>query len=187
VVSMGGCKNPVAQGSSGSNSELAEQMDTRFDEIQAQLAMLQSQIQSSSVSPAPAQEPMQAPLTLNPVEPQPASSYSSEATKRARIAQLAQKPRYVATRQTSSKKTTRKSSSKSSVSKEKQHIRVAVPVATIQTALQNAGMNPGKIDGRVGERTIAAIRAFQAKEGLKADGIVGAQTWSKLQAYAAAR
>ena len=65
----------------------------------------------------------------------------------------------------------------------KKHIRVNASTKSVQMALKNAGFNPGPIDGVCGERTIAAIRAFQAKEGLKVDGIVGSQTWAKLSAY----
>lgn len=36
------------------------------------------------------------------------------------------------------------------------------------------------IDGQFGQRTTASVRAFQKRSGLKADGVVGAKTWSKL-------
>ncbi len=53
----------------------------------------------------------------------------------------------------------------------------------IQTALYNAGYNPGSIDGKIGRKTREAIRAFQEANGLKADGKVGAKTWEVLQQY----
>jgi murein L,D-transpeptidase YcbB/YkuD len=65
----------------------------------------------------------------------------------------------------------------------KKYIRVPVSVKTVQTALKKAGYNPGSADGVCGEKTIAAVRAFQAKEGLKVDGVVGQATWAKLSAY----
>lgn len=46
----------------------------------------------------------------------------------------------------------------------------------IQQALKDSGFDPGPIDGLRGRRTINAIKAFQASNGLVADGIVGPQT-----------
>jgi murein L,D-transpeptidase YcbB/YkuD len=40
------------------------------------------------------------------------------------------------------------------------------------------GKNP--IDGKFGEKTDVAVRDYQSKNGLYADGIVGAKTWTKL-------
>jgi hypothetical protein len=53
----------------------------------------------------------------------------------------------------------------------------------IQTALKNAGMYTGKIDGKIGPRTKAAIELFQKQNGLTADGKVGQKTWDKLKAH----
>lgn len=53
-------------------------------------------------------------------------------------------------------------------------------VRDIQAALQLAGFNPGPVDGVRGRQTIAAIKAFQAKNGLSPDGIVGPKTAAKL-------
>jgi peptidoglycan hydrolase-like protein with peptidoglycan-binding domain len=66
------------------------------------------------------------------------------------------------------------------------HIRVNVPVRTVQSALRNAGFTPGPIDGKVGERTVAAIRAFQGAQGLTVDGVVGSRTWARLRNYSGA-
>jgi peptidoglycan hydrolase-like protein with peptidoglycan-binding domain len=53
----------------------------------------------------------------------------------------------------------------------------------IQTALSNAGYNPGPIDGKAGKQTIEAIKAFQIANGLEGDGKVGKKTWSLLKEY----
>lgn len=52
---------------------------------------------------------------------------------------------------------------------------------SIQTALKNAGFYSGTIDGKIGRKTKEAIKEFQKANGLKPDGIVGKQTWTKLQ------
>lgn len=49
-------------------------------------------------------------------------------------------------------------------------------VRTVQTKLKNWGYYNGTVDGIYGWRTANAVRAFQKKNGLKADGIVGDQT-----------
>jgi peptidoglycan hydrolase-like protein with peptidoglycan-binding domain len=53
----------------------------------------------------------------------------------------------------------------------------------IQQALKNAGFYSGKIDGTIGPKTKKAIEEFQAQNGLKADGKVGARTWKALSAH----
>ena len=54
----------------------------------------------------------------------------------------------------------------------------------VQQALKNAGFYQGAVDDKMGPVTRDAIREFQRVHGLKDDGIVGAQTWTKLSAYA---
>ncbi|WP_296945744.1 TIGR02594 family protein [uncultured Massilia sp.] len=56
-----------------------------------------------------------------------------------------------------------------------------IQVRHIQEALRAAGCDPGPVDGIWGRRTIAAVTAFQRREGLAADGIVGPRTWAALQ------
>lgn len=53
-------------------------------------------------------------------------------------------------------------------------------VIALQEALHSAGFDCGKIDGIFGDKTKAAVIAFQKARGLKVDGIVGKQTVTKL-------
>ena len=53
----------------------------------------------------------------------------------------------------------------------------------VQLALQNAGYNPGKIDGRIGKQTREAIKAFQKANNIPANGKVGKRTWELLRGY----
>ena len=71
----------------------------------------------------------------------------------------------------------------SSPSSEKSDVlRVSgVSPTQLQKALHRAGFNPGPIDGRIGKKTRSAVRAFQRRNNLKADGVVGERTWSALQ------
>lgn len=61
-------------------------------------------------------------------------------------------------------------------------IRVSgVSVSDVQRALNHAGFDAGPVDGRMGKKTKAAIKAFQRANGLKADGVVGDRTWKLLR------
>ena len=53
----------------------------------------------------------------------------------------------------------------------------------IQKALTAAGYYQGPVDGVIGSKTKAAIRAFQEANDLKVDGKVGPKTWAKLEAH----
>ena len=55
-------------------------------------------------------------------------------------------------------------------------------VRGVQTQLNALGYDTGGVDGIAGRRTDAAIRAFQAENGLTVDGIVGPQTLRALEA-----
>ena len=55
-----------------------------------------------------------------------------------------------------------------------------VTAIEVQKALVRAGYDPGPTDGRFGKKTKKAIKAFQRKNGLFADGIVGDKTWALL-------
>jgi uncharacterized protein (TIGR02594 family) len=57
-------------------------------------------------------------------------------------------------------------------------------VRQIQQALKDKGFNPGEVDGVWGRNTIAAVRLFQTRNGLKPDGVVGPQTAAALFAGA---
>lgn len=50
----------------------------------------------------------------------------------------------------------------------------------LQERLNELGFNCGVVDGVFGEKTKAAVIAFQASRGLSADGVVGQNTWRKL-------
>ena len=53
-------------------------------------------------------------------------------------------------------------------------------VKTLQTALKDKGFYSGKIDGIYGKKTVSAVKAYQRKNGLKADGVAGPKTIGKL-------
>lgn len=58
-------------------------------------------------------------------------------------------------------------------------------VRDLQKLLASLGYRPGPLDGVWGRRTAAAVREFQAAQGLTVDGIVGPQTRRALLAQAA--
>ncbi len=53
-------------------------------------------------------------------------------------------------------------------------------VKTVQRLLTALGFNTQGIDGIFGSNTEIAVDAFQNARGLKADGIVGVNTWNAL-------
>ena len=54
-------------------------------------------------------------------------------------------------------------------------------VSALQTVLNENGANPPLVlDGDFGPKTDASVRAYQARTGLKADGVVGPLTWASL-------
>jgi len=70
------------------------------------------------------------------------------------------------------------------------YIRLGSSGATVrdmQTKLKALGIYYGDITGNVGSKTEAAIKAFQKKNGLTADGIAGPQTLAKIDAAYAAK
>ncbi|HXV19004.1 MAG TPA: peptidoglycan-binding domain-containing protein [Candidatus Omnitrophota bacterium] len=74
-------------------------------------------------------------------------------------------------------------SADSPASKKSAYIRVSgVSVKQVQRALLNKGYDPGPVDGKMGKKTKSAIKQFQRSNNLKADGIIGQRTWSRLSA-----
>ncbi|SHF24173.1 TIGR02594 family protein [Kaistia soli DSM 19436] len=53
-------------------------------------------------------------------------------------------------------------------------------IIDIQIALAKLGFTPGPLDGIWGRQTAAAVRAFQAKNNLEVDGIIGPMTLAAL-------
>ena len=60
------------------------------------------------------------------------------------------------------------------------HVSGVAPI-DLQRALLRAGFDPGPVDGRLGKKTRSAVKAFQKKHHLTADGVVGDKTWAALQ------
>ncbi|MBN9084314.1 MAG: N-acetylmuramoyl-L-alanine amidase [Rhizobiales bacterium 62-17] len=56
-------------------------------------------------------------------------------------------------------------------------------VEAIQRALARAGFDPGPVDGKLGPKTLAAIKAFQKAHALLVDGIAGPMTQAALLNY----
>nr|WP_281379017.1 L,D-transpeptidase [Chthonobacter rhizosphaerae] len=56
-------------------------------------------------------------------------------------------------------------------------------VVKMQVLLDRAGMSPGVIDGYMGLNVRKAIVAFEAAQGLPADGVMDGATWSALSLY----
>jgi Putative peptidoglycan binding domain len=53
-------------------------------------------------------------------------------------------------------------------------------VKAVQKALQDKGMDPGPVDGRMGPKTMAALKAFQKDQKLTESGRLDDQTREKL-------
>ena len=58
-------------------------------------------------------------------------------------------------------------------------------VAALQFMLKRVGYSPGSIDGGYGPGTVAAVKSFQSKRGLGADGVAGKATLKALRHKAA--
>ncbi|MFF7640759.1 peptidoglycan-binding protein [Streptomyces canus] len=54
-------------------------------------------------------------------------------------------------------------------------------VAEAQCLLRRAGISPGGIDGMFGPLTLRAVKTFQDRAGLTADGILGPHSWKALR------
>ena len=76
------------------------------------------------------------------------------------------------------------SETEESKAKQESNIKVTHPtVIQIQTALKNAGFDSGAIDGKMGQKTREAVRAFQKANHLKVNGKVNKKTWNILKEY----
>jgi peptidoglycan hydrolase-like protein with peptidoglycan-binding domain len=53
-------------------------------------------------------------------------------------------------------------------------------VKEFQTLVKSKGFDPGTIDGKYGDNSIAACKAFQGYAGLSVDGMCGDKTWAAL-------
>ena len=62
----------------------------------------------------------------------------------------------------------------------------AAAIRTLQAALSKVGCYTGEVDGVGGPLTTAAVRSFQAAEGLAVDGVYGSSTKSRLATAVAA-
>lgn len=62
-------------------------------------------------------------------------------------------------------------------------LRVNVNPEKVQSALKAAGVYTGRVDGKIGPGTKAAIVEFQKSHGLKADGVLGKKTWEELKEF----
>ena len=54
-------------------------------------------------------------------------------------------------------------------------------VKASQTKLNALGYNCGDVDGIFGDKTLAAVKAYQTDKALLVDGMVGSQTWGALR------
>ena len=59
------------------------------------------------------------------------------------------------------------------------HVPGVTPKA-LQAALKKSGCYTGPVDGDLGKKTKKALKEFQKKHGLSADGVVGERTWALL-------
>ena len=53
-------------------------------------------------------------------------------------------------------------------------------VKEFQTKVKEKGFDAGAIDGKYGDKCVAACKAFQGAMGLSVDGICGKNTWAAL-------
>ncbi len=78
------------------------------------------------------------------------------------------------------KKTAVKTAVKKVVAKKAVKTISAAKIKAAQQILAKDGLYKGKVDGMIGPMTTNAVKAFQKKNGLKADGIIGPITLKKL-------
>ena len=126
-------------------------------------------VEVAEVAPGP-----MPPIIVEPIQPATASVPASVAPARLTVA-AATAPSVDAAASASASTTAATTAALSTEGAER--------IRQIQQALHGAGLDPGPIDGRLGQRTQRAIREFQQTNGLSVDGKVGPKTWTKLQPY----
>lgn len=67
--------------------------------------------------------------------------------------------------------------------KNKKEQKFSQHILSVQKALKTAGFDPGSLDGKMGGKTKLALMHFQTAKGLKPDGVIGPQTWEKLEPF----
>lgn len=168
-VSLGGCKpNPEEAPKVSETEQLRRYNEQRFNDLQASVTQLSDQIEKTSTTSSMSSPTSDAQILDigGPIAIEPAPS------KRSILSSLGDE---VPTRRNRSKGRGASSS--------KVVVASGVSVREVQRALARAGFNPGKADGVAGPQTVRAIKQFQAAEGLKPDGVVGARTWSSLSKH----
>ena len=58
---------------------------------------------------------------------------------------------------------------------------VGVSPSNLQEALKKKGLYMGAIDGRLTQRIVEAVKEFQRRNNINADGVVGKRTWKLLK------
>jgi len=170
VLGLTGCKTVAEK---REEVERDKRMHERLDDIQGQLLSIQERQQPETSSQAE-------PVMLRPVVPTREGATPVEMTDKDRLNSLTVRHN-VKPVERKTAATKRGGSTGGSSSLRANHIRVPVPVSVIQKQLIAAGFSPGPVDGKVGPKTVEAIKAFQRKEGLKEDGVIGPVTWARLR------
>ncbi|GHV23880.1 hypothetical protein AGMMS49959_18520 [Planctomycetales bacterium] len=187
VLTFGGCdqkrQERVAQ------AQKLDVITQRLDGIEANLVVMSDRPAPAPVFYAATPAPLAADqLLLRPdnndaiVQITDFAPAGIEPKRRAEVARLGQPAPKSSTKKSSSK--TKAGGKKSTANNYAKTIAVSGLNATdVQKALKNAGYNPGPVDGKIGTKTVAAIKNFQRVEGLSADGVVGRKTWERLSVH----
>lgn len=167
AVFAAGCKDSAKEEQQMAElRQMREYNERRFNDLQSHLGVISQQIEEKP-APQPAVSLQPDPYGVQITEITPTTGRRQEI---ASLSQPVPQPRRTTT--------TASRTSSSNV------IRIpALSVRDVQRALANAGFNPGSVDGKMGPKTQQAIKQFQSAEGLKADGIVGPQTWNRLKPH----
>ncbi len=174
IITLTGCQkvDPTTQ-------DEINQLSLKVSDLQNTVSVLNEQVESMNSAPSGVTlQPNSTSYMVDPTDPnqpvveitniEPAKAGSNQNIK-STIASLSQEvPGYT----------------NKSIYKGKKYIVVpGVSTSDVQASLTNAGYNPGAIDGKLGKRTISAIKRFQRAEKLTVDGVVGKRTWSRLSEH----